>query len=453
MVSISGVRGVVGSTLTPDVVVLYASAFAEYCNRGLIVVGRDGRITGKPITHLVTSTLVSMGCDVIGLGICPTPTVQLAVERSRAAGGIAVTASHNPIVWNGLKFLADSGMFLDSPQQAIFRTIVQKPDRQYVPWNQTGGFTSDTSWIDKHIQAILEIPYLNLRIVRRRKFKVVVDCVNAAGSVIVPKLLKSLGCRVIEMNCDASGVFAHDPEPVPQNLGSLARRVRKERADLGIAVDPDVDRLVLIDELGKPIGEEYTIASIVQFVLLKEAGRKRKNPALNVVINLSTTRAVEDIAARYSATVIRTPVGEINVARRMKETGAVVGGEGSGGVILPKVHFGRDAPVGIALTLQHLAEFDGPLSELRNSLPDYAIEKAKIDAGSRNPSEIMERLANRYAGKGTVNTEDGLRIDFGDSWVHLRPSNTEPIIRIIGEARDADKAKELVNLFLKEARL
>jgi phosphomannomutase len=451
MVSISGVRGVVGSTLTPDVVVRYASAFAEYCNRGVIVVGRDGRITGKPITHFVTSTLVSMGCDVIGLGICPTPTVQLAVERCRAAGGIAVTASHNPIIWNGLKFLANSGMFLDSPQNAILRTIVQKPDRQYVPWDQTGGFTADSTWIDKHIAAILEIPYLNLQRLRRRKFKVVVDCVNAAGSVIVPKLLRMLGCKVTEMNCDASGIFAHDPEPVPQNLGSLSRRVRKERADLGIAVDPDVDRLVLIDEKGRPIGEEYTIAGIVQFVLMKETGRKRKNRALNVVINLSTTRAVEDIAARYNATVIRTPVGEINVARRMKETGAIVGGEGSGGVILPKVHLGRDAPVGIALTLQHLAEFDGPLSQLRKSLPDYTIEKAKIETGSRNLAEIIERLANRYAGKGTINTEDGLRIDFGDSWVHLRPSNTEPIIRIIGEAPDGVKAKELVSLFLKDA--
>lgn len=450
MVSISGVRGIVGSTLTPDVIVRYASAFAEYCNRGTVVIGRDGRITGKPITHIVSSTLVSMGCNVIGLGVCPTPTIQLAVEKSRASGGIAITASHNPIIWNGLKFLADSGMFLDAAQNSALRIIVENANRQYVPWDAMGRFTADETWIDKHIEAILKIPYLNGRILKRRKFKVVVDCVNAAGSVIVPRLLKKLGCRVIEMNCDASGIFAHPPEPVPQNLGSLSQRVRREKADLGIAVDPDVDRLVLIDEKGRPIGEEYTIASVVQFVLKREAGKRNKT-GLNVVINLSTTRAVEDIAAHYGANVIRTPVGEINVAKTMKDTHAVVGGEGSGGVILPRVHLGRDALVGIALVLQHLAEFDGSLSELRKSLPDYTIEKTKMEAGSRNPREIIDRIADRFAGKGAINTDDGLRIDFGDSWVHLRPSNTEPIIRIISEAREQSRAKELAESVMKDA--
>lgn len=450
MVSISGVRGIVGSTLTPDVIVRYASAFAEYCNRGTVVIGRDGRITGKPITHIVSSTLVSMGCNVIGLGVCPTPTIQLAVEKTRSSGGIAVTASHNPIIWNGLKFLADSGMFLDAAQNAVLRSIVENPNRRYVPWDAMGRFTADESWIDKHIEAILRIRYLNTRILKRRKFKIVVDCVNAAGSVVVPRLLKKLGCRVIEMNCDSSGVFAHPPEPVPQNLGSLSQRVKREKADLGIAVDPDVDRLVLIDEKGRPIGEEYTIASVVQFVLKREA-EKRKKPGLNVVINLSTTRAVEDIATHFGANVIRTPVGEINVAKSMKDNRAIVGGEGGGGVILPQVHLGRDALVGIALVLQHLAEFDGPLSEFRKSLPDYTIEKTKIEAGSRNPREIIDRIADRYAGKGAINTDDGLRIDFGDSWVHLRPSNTEPIIRIISEAPKAERAKELADSIMKDA--
>lgn len=450
MVSISGVRGIVGSTLTPDVVVRYSSAFAEYCDRGTVVIGRDGRITGKPITHIVSSTLVSMGCNVIGLGVCPTPTIQLAVEKARASGGIAVTASHNPIIWNGLKFLADSGMFLDAVQNTALRGLVENPNHRYAPWDAMGRFTSDESWIDKHIEAILGISYLNLRILRRRKFTVVVDCVNAAGSVIIPKLLRKLGCKVIEMNCDASGVFAHPPEPVPENLGSLSQRVKREKADLGIAVDPDVDRLVLIDEKGRPIGEEYTIASVVQFVLQRETG-KRKKSGLNVVINLSTTRAVEDIAARHGANVIRTPVGEINVAKRMKDTHAVIGGEGSGGVILPKVHLGRDALVGIALILQHLAEFDGPLSEFRKNMPDYTIEKTKMNAGSRNPRDIIDRIAVRYAGKGDINTDDGLRIDFGDSWVHLRPSNTEPIIRIISEAPKAIQAKQLAESILKEA--
>ena len=454
MVSISGIRGIVGSSLTPDVVVRYASAFAEFCNRGRIVIGRDGRSSGKPIAHLVSSTLVSMGCDVTAIGVCPTPTVQLAIEQRRAAGGISITASHNPIIWNGLKFLDRTGMFLDADQHQRFVDIANSPQRIYALWDKMGSHEADDHYLDDHIKAILDLPYLNPRALRKRKFKVVVDCVNAAGSRIVPRLLAKLGCRVIEMNCDSSGVFAHDPEPIPQNLKSLCRRVRQEKADLGIAVDPDVDRLVLITERGEPFGEEYTIAGVVKFILEKEmaarTARPKKRPGpLKVVTNLSTTRAVDDIAKSLGAESIRTPVGEINVAKKMKEVGAIVGGEGSGGVILPSVHLGRDAPVGIGITLQHLAEFGGTLSELKATMPQYSITKSKIELGSLDPETALARIRSLYSNEGSVNTDDGLKLDFADSWVHLRKSNTEPVLRIIAEARTRADADALVATFSK----
>jgi phosphomannomutase len=431
--------------------VRYAAGFATYCGEGTIVLGRDGRITGKHLTHIISSTLISMGADVVALGVCPTPTIQIAVERLKAVGGIAVTASHNPMEWNGMKFLAPTGMFLDGPQNNEFRRLVEGSNPAFASWDHLGTFTADESWIDRHIKAALAIRYVNLPLVRRQRFKVVVDCVNASGSVIVPRLLRAFGCRVVEMNCDQSGVFAREPEPLPGNLGALSRRVKREKADLGIAVDPDADRLVLIDERGQPIGEEYTIANVVRFVLQKEHLKKKRTNPPPVVINLSTTRAVEDIASEFGVEVIRTPVGEINVAKAMQRTAAIVGGEGSGGVILSQVHLGRDSLVGMALTLAHLAEFGGPMSELRKSLPGYTIVKSKIDAGQTNVRDILDRLGDRYAGKGTVNTDDGLRIDFGDAWVQLRPSNTEPIIRIIAEARAEEHARELAAVMTREA--
>jgi phosphomannomutase len=462
MVSISGIRGIVGSSLTPETVVKYAAAFAEYCERGTIVIGRDGRVTGKSIAHLVSSTLSQMGCDVISIGVCPTPTVALGVGISKAAGGISITASHNPMQWNGLKFLASTGLFLDAQENRAFWDIAGRQPRSYPPWDKHGNYTSDPGLIDKHIENVLSLPYIDVMKVRKRKFKVVVDCVNAAGGVIVPRLLREFGCEVIEMNCEVSGVFSHTPEPIPENLGDLSARVRQERADIGIAVDPDVDRLVLINEQGEPIGEEYTIASVVQFVLAKEASPSpagsgtaasagtRQSKELRVVVNLSTTRAIDDICAQYGATILRTPVGEINVAKKMKEVGAIVGGEGSGGVILPASHIGRDAPVGIGLTLQHLAEFGGTVSQLKQSLPQYSITKGRVDLGSLDPDKVLDRLRDKYSSKGTVTTDDGLKLDFSDSWVHLRKSNTEPIIRIIAEAPEKRKADELVSAFIGE---
>jgi phosphomannomutase len=446
IVSISGIRGIVGRDLTPEIAAHYASAFGQYCNRGTIVLGRDGRTTGKVLGNIISSTLLSMGCDVIAIGICPTPTVQLAVEKVRAAGGISITASHNPIEWNGMKFIAPTGLFLDEEENKKFWAIAEKDSRSYPAWEHQGTHKADASFLEAHLHDILFLSYLDTKKIQSRKFKVVLDCVNGAGGVIVPKLLHELGCTVVEMNCDASGVFAHTPEPIPENLTDLCRRVPEEHADLGIAVDPDADRLVLIDEKGDPLGEEYTVASVVSFVL----GKYHQSLPATVVVNLSTTRAVDDIAKQHGAVVIRTPVGEINVASRMKEVGAVVGGEGSGGVILPKVHYGRDSLVGIGLILQYLVEFGGTLSELKKSLPQYEITKGKVDVTTINADKRLGEIIEHHSKNGHITTIDGVKIDFADSWVHLRKSNTEPVVRIIAEAHTKEQANELVRKFTLE---
>jgi phosphomannomutase len=448
MVSISGIRGVVGESLTADTIVKYVSAYAEYCNHGKIVIGRDGRITGKIIGNIVSSTLLSMGCDVVALGIVPTPTVQIAVEQLRAAGGISITASHNPVEWNGLKFMSPTGMFLNAEENKKFWEIAGSHTRKYARWNSMGKHLADESYILQHTDMVLHLPYIDVEMIRRKKFTVVVDCINSAGGVIVPQLLRALGCTVIEMNCDVSGVFARTPEPIPENLCELCKAVLEHRADLGIAVDPDVDRLVFITEKGEPLGEEYTVTSAVKFVLShSNQPAKEKH---QVVVNLSTTRAIEDVARFFSAKVTRTPVGEINVAQKMKEIGSVIGGEGSGGVILPAVHYGRDAIVGIGLILQQIAEFNGTLSEFKSTLPQYHILKDKVNVGGTDPEKLLSVLCEQVEKGGRINTDDGLKIDYPDSWVHLRKSNTEPIIRIITEAPTEEKARELILQFRKK---
>lgn len=448
MVSISGIRGVVGQSLTPEIIIKYAAGFAEYCQRGTIIVGRDGRITGRSIQDIVIATLLQMGCTVVDLGICPTPTVGLAIEQRNAAGGIAITASHNPMIWNGLKFIGSSGMFLNGEENKAFWNIADRGNFVYRPWDGQGKLVQDHEFIHEHLRMVTSLPGIDIARIAARRPKVVVDCVNAAGGLIAPQLLRALGCEVIEMACDVSGVFSHTPEPIPENLTGLSERVVKEHADLGIAVDPDVDRLVLITEEGKPFVEEYTIVSAAKFVLA--AQQKLGRTGHRVVVNLSTTRAVEDVARQYGATVLRTPVGEINVASKMKEVGSIIGGEGSGGVILPEVHLGRDAIVGIGLFLQLLTDFGGKASELRASLPQYEIVKSKIDLGTLRPDEILKRLHDRYAPTERTNFDDGLKIDFADSWVHLRKSNTEPIIRIIAEAATREQAAQLVDRFQHE---
>ncbi len=449
MVSISGIRGIVGESLTPDVIVNYIAGFAEYCGRGTVVIGRDGRCTGESIAKIVSSTLVQMGCVVVDIGICPTPTVAIAVEQEHAAGGIIITASHNPMQWNGLKFLASTGLFLDASENQEFWRMAARDTRVYAAWDRQGTYRYDPSYIEKHIDAILSLPSVHAHEIKGKNFSVVVDCVNAAGGVIVPELLRRFGCRVIEMNCEVSGIFSHTPEPIPENLTSLAARVVAEGADLGIAVDPDVDRLVLINEKGEPFVEEYTVTSAVRFILDEE--QKHGRTGHTVVVNLSTTRAVDDVARQYGASVLRTAVGEINVASRMRDAGAIVGGEGSGGVILPAVHLGRDAIVGIGIFLQLLTNFGGTASALKASMPQYHIVKNKISLGALVPDAIMASLTARYERTEKITTEDGLKIDFADSWVHLRKSNTEPIIRIIAEARTIAAAAALVERFQQEA--
>ncbi len=442
MVSISGVRGIVGDSLTPDVIVKYTSAFAEFSRFGRIVVGRDGRQTGGFLSDLVVSTLMATGSDVVELGIAPTPTIGIAVEQLHADGGIAITASHNPIEWNGLKFIGKSGLFLNTKENKILSSIVKESSGTYVRWNEIGRHLIDESFIRQHIDMVMSLPFLSVPSIRQRHFKVVADCINAAGGVIVPKLLREFGCEVVEVNCDVSGVFTRLPEPVPSNLGALSQRVREEHADLGIVVDPDVDRLVLITEQGEPFGEEYTVTSAIKFILAKTQGNG--TVPQQVVVNLSTTRAVEDVAEEFGANVIRTPVGEINVSSKMKEVRAIVGGEGSGGVILPAVHYGRDAIVGIGLILQLLVDSGGTMSELRSHLPSYSIIKSNFPVDYALVDGVLQGLQSQYAGKSRINTEDGLKIDFDRSWVHLRLSNTEPILRVIAEARTKEEAESLV---------
>jgi phosphomannomutase len=397
------------------------------------------------------------------LGISPTPTVALAIEKLKAAGGISITASHNPMIWNGLKFFASTGLFLDADENRECWRLAEQPAK-YVSWDKQGKHTLQETFLDEHVREVLSLSYIDIVKIRARKFKVVLDCVNSAGGIIVPRLLEKLGCEIIPIHCEMTGIFEHTPEPIPENLTSLCKKVREEHADIGIAVDPDVDRLVLINEKGEPFGEEYTIASCTKFILGKISAQNLSRTqrgisaslrqsqignqqSLKVVINLSTTRAVEDIAKHYGASILRTPVGEINVAKKMKEVGAVIGGEGSGGVILPKVHLGRDAIVGIALVLQHLTEFGGTISELKAVLPQYYITKGKVDLGTLNPDAILKQLMADHAVSDTINTDDGLKIDFPESWVHLRKSNTEPIIRIIAEAHTKAEADELVKKF------
>ena len=433
IVSISGLRGVVGDSLTPDIVVKYANAFARQTGRAKVVVGRDGRYHGEMLTEILAGTLAANGCSVVDIGICPTPTVQLAAEHSDAGGGVAVTASHNPAEYNGLKFINKNGVFLDAEEnKELWKLVGQKP--KYASYKSTGTIEHSDFFLQDHVRRVLAIGGIDVEAIRRRHFKVVVDCVNAAGSFVVPHLLHELGCIITRMNCDGSGRFPRKPEPIPENLGETMTRVKSEGADLGIVVDPDVDRLVLITEKGEPFSEEYTIAQAVKFVF-------EKSPPANRIaaVNLSTTRAVDVIAESLGGKVFRSAVGEINVVKKMKKIGAVIGGEGSGGVILPEVHYGRDALVGIVITLQHLLEFGGTLSALKASLPQFEIVKKRIELGKLNPDKIIAGIKKRYS-KYELNSEDGLKIDAPDFWIHMRKSNTEPIIRIISEAATRKEA-------------
>ncbi|MFQ5649868.1 MAG: phosphoglucosamine mutase [bacterium] len=438
MVSVSGVRGIVGEGLAPEVIMSFAQAFGTYLKGGTVVVARDSRVTGEMVQNAVTAGLLAVGCDILDVGICPTPTAQLAVENLKAKGGVIITASHNPIMWNGLKLIGEDGLFLDAEQGQEVLRISRQSDFPLAAWDKIGVRVTYSKAVDEHIEAILALKCIDVDRIKSRRFKVVLDCIAGAGSVLLPNLLHRLGCVVAQLNCEPTGLFRRNPEPLPENLAELSDRVRAEQADLGIAVDPDSDRLALVSEKGEPLGEERTLALAVKCILEQTRGP--------VVINASTSRVNEDLAFAADVPLFRTRVGEVNVARKMREVGAVIGGEGNGGVILPELHLGRDAPVGVALTLHHLAGFRGPLSALDDSLPGYCITKEKVKLENLEPQTALDRIRENHAGE-ELDFTDGIKIIREKSWVHIRASNTEPIIRVIAEAPTKKEAARLCKEF------
>ncbi|MEO8622547.1 MAG: phosphoglucosamine mutase [bacterium] len=438
MVGVSGIRGRVGDALTPEVVARYAAAFGAWSIANnpsrSIVVGRDSRVSGPMFHRIVVGTLQLVGCDVIDIGLTTTPGCQLAVEYHHAAGGLMLSASHNPIEWNALKCIGSSGLFLEASEGAAMRALVET-GTPHATWDKIGGVTQDDDVARRHIESVLAIPYLNVEAIRARRFKVALDCVRGAGATVMPALLARLGCEVVGMNMEPDGRFPREPEPIPANLREFEKFVVESGVDIGFAVDPDVDRLALVSDEGRAVGEEYTLALAARLVL-----RHQKGP---VVTNLSSSLMIDDAARDAGVEAVRTPVGEVNVAVRMRELNAPIGGEGNGGVILPAVHLGRDAPIGAALLLQLLVEEGRPLSALVASLPSYAIVKDKLDRPNASLDTVYAALRSTFP-DATVDTQDGLRLSWLDRWVHIRPSGTEPIVRVIAEAPDEAAARELV---------
>jgi len=445
MVSVSGVRGLVGTDLTPEVVARWAAAFGTWAKDGArpsgrrairpsIVVGRDARTSGPMFAGAATAGLQSVGCHVIDVGLVATPTVQLAVEHHRAAGGIILTASHNPIEWNALKFVGPDGIFLDTAAGTRVRELAAGDSLPRADVTAIGGVNADADAISRHLAAVLALRGADVRAIRRRRFRVALDTVRGAGGALMPELLERLGCRVTGINLATDGLFPRPPEPVPENLKALGALVRRKKADIGIAVDPDVDRLAIVDEKGRPIGEDYTLAFAIRAV--------RPSGSQTVVCNLSTSLVVEDAAREYGARVVRAPVGEAHVARKIIELKAVIGGEGNGGVMYPALHVGRDAPVALALVLALLARERVSVSELVARAPRYTIVKAKVERGARLES-VYDGLRRRFSDAQT-DTQDGLRLAWPDRWLHVRPSGTEPIIRLIAEAPSGADAERLI---------
>jgi phosphomannomutase len=438
MVGVSGIRGRVGDALTPEVVARYAAAFGAWSIANnpsrSIVVGRDSRVSGPMFHRIVVGTLQLVGCDVIDIGLTTTPGCQLAVEYHHAAGGLMLSASHNPVEWNALKCIGASGLFLEASEGAAMRALVDT-GTPHAQWDAIGTVTQDDGVAERHIASVLAIPYVDAAAIRARKFKVALDCVRGAGATIMPALLERLGCEVVGMNMEPDGRFPREPEPIPANLREFERFVAKSGADIGFAVDPDVDRLALVSDEGKAIGEDYTLALAAKLVL-----RHRSGP---IVTNLSTSLLVDDVARDAGVEVVRAPVGEVNVAVRMRELNAPIGGEGNGGVILPEVHLGRDAPIGAALLLQLLVEEGRPLSAIVAGLPRYVIVKDKLDRPNASLDTVYAALRSAFP-DAVVDLQDGLRLSWPDRWVHVRPSGTEPIVRVIAEGPDEGSAKELV---------
>ncbi|MDB5022392.1 MAG: phosphoglucosamine mutase [Mucilaginibacter sp.] len=445
--SISGIRGTIGGNagegLTPLDVVKFTSAFGSWAvqKSGIkkIVVGRDARMSGLMINRLVIGTLQGLGIDVIDLGLSTTPTVEIAVPAEQAAGGIILTASHNPEQWNALKLLNRYGEFIDDADGKKVLEMAENSDFVFAEVTELGHVTNDETYLKKHIEQVVNLSMVDLPAIKKANFKIVVDAVNSTGGVFVPELLKALGVNIIyQLHCQPDGKFAHNPEPLPENLTDLSREVIRQKADLGIAVDPDVDRLCFVSEDGSMFGEEYTLVAIADYML--------KNKKGNTVSNLSSTRALQEVTQKAGAKYFASAVGEVNVVKKMKDVNALIGGEGNGGIILPELHYGRDALVGIALFLSHLAKFDKPASALRRTYPNYFISKNKLTLGQgASIDTIIDKLRNVHADK-PQSMIDGLKIDYPEGWVHLRRSNTEPIIRIYAEA----KSKNLAEILIKD---
>jgi phosphomannomutase len=433
--SISGIRGTIGGktndNLTPLDVVKFAAAYGTWLmqqgDNHTIIIGRDGRISGDMVSSLVSNTLIGLGLHVIDLGLSTTPTVEMAVQFEKAAGGIILTASHNPKEWNALKLLNHKGEFISGDEGKLILDLAAAEDFIFALVDKLGTYTKDETSLQKHIDAVVNYDLVDIAAIKKAKFKIVIDAVNSTGATAVPAMLKALGVKdIIVINEEVNGKFAHNPEPLPEHLTQLSNEVVKENAHLGIAVDPDVDRLCFVCEDGSMFGEEYTLVAVADYVLSKRSG--------NTVSNMSSTRALKDVTVKHGGEYFPSAVGEVNVVNKMKAVNAVIGGEGNGGIIVPDLHYGRDALIGIALFLTHLANSQKSIKQLRNTYPDYFMSKNKIALQNGiDVKDIFEKIQDKYKNH-PINTEDGLKIEFDTDWVHLRTSNTEPIIRIYAES-------------------
>jgi phosphomannomutase len=438
MISVSGIRGIFGTDLTPENIIQFSAAYGTWLNGGNVVLGRDTRVTGQLCEDLIASTLQATGCNVIKAGVVPTPTVAMAVLKHNSAGGIIISASHNPKQWNALKLLNGKSEFLDAEQG---RQVIQRSKEKYFayqPYDRIGNLSEDTKALDDHINQILKLPYINPDKIAAAGFSIAIDPVNGTGAIAIPKLLEKLGVETIHtINAEPDGLFAHNPEPLPEHLRDICNLVKEESCDLGIVTDPDADRLALITNEGKPFSEEYTQVAAFDFVLAKKPGP--------CATNLSSSRAAEDIAQKYGQPCYRSAVGEINVVKKMQQVDAVIGGEGNGGVICPDLHYGRDSLIGTVMILQLLAERQISLADYRRSLPDYFMNKSKISLQNTDGDAVLRTARERFSDEKLTIT-DGVKIDFENGWVHLRKSNTEPIIRLYSEGKSPEKAKELAGM-------
>ncbi len=451
--SVSGIRGIIGGrsgdNLTPVDIVKFTTAFGDWTKKttgsAKIILGRDARPTGEMIAGLVRSTLMALGIEVIDIDLTTTPTVQIAVCDEKAGGGIMISASHNPVQWNALKLLGKTGQFLSPEEAAEVFKLAEELTSEFATTGKLGRYRRVDDYLEKHVDKIMKLPLVDVNAIRERNFRIVIDCVNSTGGLAVPLLLKTLGVqKITEMYCEVNGQFPHNPEPLPENITHICSEIKAGNFDLGIVVDPDVDRLVLVTEDGNPFGEEYTLVAVADYVLSVKTGV--------TVSNLSSSRALKDITLKKKGKYFPSPVGEANVVAVMKEKKAVIGGEGSGGVIYPPLHFGRDALVGIALFLSHLARFGKSASLLRATYPNYHISKNKIELNPKiDIDKILDEIKNKYK-KFEINTMDGIRIDFDNEWVHLRKSNTEPVIRIIAESDMESKSQSLAQKLISDIR-